>query len=187
MLRSKYVSATIAVTALLLGGLTYWSRNVPPDLAPFVPTPMVIVDAMLRMAKVQPDDVVYDLGCGDGRIVISAARRYGARGVGVEYDPQVAQIAIDNVRRENLEDRVDIVVGDATKIDVSGASIVALYLLPEGNRKLRPILERSLVPGSRVVSHDFEMPGWKAVQVEHLTDGTGRVHTVYVYEMGSHR
>ena len=172
---NKYILTSIAAVAVLGAWLTYASRNVAPDLAPFYPTPMVVVDKMLEMAEITSDDVVYDLGCGDGRIVIAAADEFGARGVGVEYDPDVAQRAIDNVRRNGLEDHVEIIVGDAMKVDVSPATVVTLYLLPESNLKLRPILEASLAPGSRVISHDWDMEGWTAKRVERMDDGTGRI------------
>ena len=184
MLTNKYILTPIAAVAVLGAWLTYSSRNVAPDLAPFYPTPMVVVDKMLEMAEITSDDVVYDLGCGDGRIVIAAADEFGARGVGVEYDPEIAQRAIDNVRNSDLEDRVEIIVGDAMKVDVSPATVVTLYLLPESNVKLRPILEASLAPGSRVISHDWDMEGWTAKRVERIDDGTGRIHTIYLWVMG---
>ena len=184
MLTNKYILTSIAAVAVLGAWLTYSSRKVAPDLAPFYPTPMVVVDKMLKMAELTSDDVVYDLGCGDGRIVIAAAAEFGARGVGVEYDPEVAQRAIDNVRNADLEARVEIIVGDAMKVDVSPATVVTLYLLPESNLKLRPILEASLAPGSRVISHDWDMEGWTAKRVERMDDGTGRMHTLYLWVMG---
>ena len=169
----------------LIGLLSFSTRDIAPDLAPFFPTPMIIVERMLEMAEIGPDDVVYDLGCGDGRIVIAAATRFGARGVCVEYDPEVAQRAIDNVRNSGVEDLVEVIVGDAMKVDVSPASVVTLYLLPESNVKLRPSLEASLAPGSRVLSHDWDMEGWQAKQVERIPDGTGRTHTLFLWEMGT--
>ncbi len=182
----KNISAVIALAAVLLGigWLTYSSRDVAPDLAPFFPTPMSIVGEMLKMADVKSTDVVYDLGCGDGRIVIAAAADFGARGVGVEYDPEVAQRAIDNVSKRNVDDLVDIVIGDATKVDVSPASVVTLYLLPDTIAAVRPRLEELLKTGTRVVSHNAEMPGWKTVSVQTINDDDGRVHKLYLYEIG---
>jgi precorrin-6B methylase 2 len=185
--KSKLPILTIAVLVLGIAWLTYSSRDIAPDLAPFFPTPMNIVGEMLRMAEVQATDVVYDLGCGDGRIVIAAATTYGARGVGVEYDPEVAQRAIENVRNRNVEHLVDIIIGDATKVDVSAASVVTLYLLPDTIAAVRPRLEELLRSGSRVVSHNAEMPGWKTVRVETFNDDAGRVHNLYLYEIGKHR
>jgi precorrin-6B methylase 2 len=184
MIGSKYIVISIGAVLVLFGALTYSTRDIAPDLAPFYPTPMIVVDKMLEMAAIESDDVVYDLGCGDGRIVIAAADRFGARGVGVEYDPDVAQRAIDNVRNSGLEDQVEIIVGDAMKVDVKAATVVTLYLLPESNLKLKPILEASLAPGSRVISHDWDMEGWTATSVERMTDGSGRVHTLYLWIIG---
>jgi SAM-dependent methyltransferase len=184
MTGSKYIVLSVGVVLVLAALLTYSTRDIAPDLAPFYPTPMNVVDKMLEMAELDSDDVVYDLGCGDGRIVIAAADRFGARGVGVEYDPEVAQRAIDNVRNAGFEDQVEIIVGDAMKVDVTAANVVTLYLLPESNLKLKPILEASLAPGSRVISHDWDMEGWTATRVERMTDGTGRVHTLYLWIIG---
>ncbi len=184
MTGSKYIVLSVGVVLVLVALLTYSTRDIAPDLAPFYPTPMNVVDKMLEMAELDSDDVVYDLGCGDGRIVIAAADRFGARGVGVEYDPEVAQRAIDNVRNAGFEDQVEIIVGDAMKVDVTAATVVTLYLLPESNLKLKPILEASLAPGSRVISHDWDMEGWTATRVERMTDGTGRVHTLYLWIIG---
>ena len=183
-MKNKPVTIALVSLALGIGWLTYLSRGVAPDLAPFFPTPMNIVGEMLKMAQVQSSDVVYDLGCGDGRIVIAAADSYGARGVGVEYDPEVARLAIENVKRRNVDHLVEIITGDATKVDVSPASVVTLYLLPETISALRPGLERSLRVGSRVISHNAEMPGWNAVRSETFSDDTGRVHRLYLYEIG---
>ena len=183
-MKNRYIIIALAVLGFAGGWLTYSSRDAAPDLAPFFPTPMNIVDEMLKMASVSSKDVVYDLGCGDGRIVVTAADRFGAKGVGVEYDPQVAQLAVENVEKQNLGHLVQIVIGDATKIDASPASVVMLYLLPDTISRLRPGLESSLKPGSRVVSHNAEMPGWQPSHVRRFDDGTGRVHTLYLYEIG---
>jgi len=178
----------LAVAASLLaaagGWLVYSTRHMPRDLAPFFPTPMAIVHEMLDLAATGPGDVVYDLGSGDGRIVIVAAEKYGARGVGVEFDPAVAQMAIDDVQKRGLGDKVQIIIGDALKTDVSPATVVTIYLLPESMPMLRPMLDTSLRPGTRVVSHNAEMPKWKAVRTETMNDGTGRMHTLYLYEIG---
>ena len=145
---------------------------------------MNVVDRMLQMASVQPSDIVYDLGAGDGRIVIQAAEKFGAQGVGVEYDPPVAQLAIDSVRKRRLGDKVKIIVGDATKVDVSPASVVMIYLLPETIVLLRPNLDSQLKNGVRVVTHNTPMAGWDPIRTEMMDDGTGRTHTLYLYEIG---
>ena len=131
-----------------------------PDVH-FVPTPDPVIDAMLRMAEVGPDDVVYDLGCGDGRIVVAAARDFGARAVGIDIDPERVQEARARARREGVADRVEIRQGDLFTADVSEATVVTLYLLQELNEKLRPKLQRELKPGTRIVSQSFDMGEWK--------------------------
>ncbi len=131
-----------------------------PDVI-FVPTPNEVVDAMLKMAEVTKADTVYDLGCGDGRIVIAAAQNYGARGVGIDIDPERVAEATENVRKGKVADRVKILRGDLFETDISGATVVTLYLLTDLNLKLRPKLLRELKPGTRVVSHAFNMGDWK--------------------------
>lgn len=123
----------------------------------YVPTPDAVVDRMLSMAKVKPLDVVYDLGCGDGRMVIAAARQYGARGVGVDLDPARIREARRNAKAAGVEKLVEFRVGDMFKTDVTEATVVLLYLLPELNRRLKPKFFAELKPGARVVSHDFDM------------------------------
>src|ERR1044072_2309398 len=117
---------------------------------PYVPTPMNVVDRMLALAEIKPGDVVYDLGSGDGRIIIEAAKRYGVRGVGIEIDPDLVAKARNNAFRENVEKIVEFRVQDALTVDVSDATVVMLYMWPEFNAKLRPTFDRQLKPGSRV-------------------------------------
>jgi ribosomal protein L11 methylase PrmA len=126
----------------------------------FVATDLLVVQAMLDAARVGPGDVVYDLGCGDGRIVITAAQRYGAGGVGVDLDPERIREARDNAARAGVADRVTFLQQDLFVTDVTPATVVALYLSPEINLRLRPRLLRELRPGSRVVSHQFDMGDW---------------------------
>jgi SAM-dependent methyltransferase len=129
-----------------------------PDVI-FVPTPQAVVEAMLKVTKVGPKDVVYDLGCGDGRIVITAVKEYGARGVGIDIDPQRIKEATENAEKQGVKlgDRLEIKQADLFETDLSPASVVTLYLLPSLNLKLRPKLWRELKVGSRVVSHAFDM------------------------------
>jgi SAM-dependent methyltransferase len=127
----------------------------------FVPTPEVVVDEMLRMAEVGEGDRVYDLGCGDGRIVITAADRYGTTGIGVDLDPARIAESVANAREAGVEDKVRFVEGNLFDIDLSGASVVTLYLLTSINERLRPKLLRELRPGTRVVSHAFGMGPWR--------------------------
>lgn len=148
-----------------------------PDVI-FVPTPGDIVDTMLKMAAVTKKDTVYDLGCGDGRIIITAAQRYGARGVGIDIDPERVEEATANVRKAGVADRVKIIRGDLFEADISSATVVTLYLLTELNLKLRPKLLRDLNPGTRVVSHAFAMGDWKP---ERTADVSGT--TVYLWRI----
>ena len=136
------------------------SAPAKPDVI-YVPTPQHVVDAMLQLAGVKADDVVYDLGSGDGRIVITAAKQYGARGVGVEIDPQLVARANENAAAAGVSDRVRFVQQNLFGADVGGATVVTLYLLQSINERLRPKLVRELKPGARVVSHVFNMgPEW---------------------------
>jgi hypothetical protein len=154
------------------------------DLAPFVPTPMPVVEKMLEMAQVSSDDIVYDLGCGDGRIVITAAKQYGAHGVGIDIVPQRIKESKEGAKREGVEKLVKFQLGDVTKMDFSKATVVTLYLLPESNELLRPLLEKQLKPGTRVVSHNYHIPGWegKEVKVVELNDENGKGHTIFLYK-----
>jgi len=152
-------------------------------LAPFLPTPMCVVEKMLELAEVDENDIVYDLGCGDGRIVITAAKKYGAHGVGLDIFPQWVKKSQSNARKAGVESLVKFRLQDATKADISEATIVTLYLLPESNDMLRPLLENQLKPGACVVSHNYHIAGWgnKEVRVESLKDDSGKEHTVFVY------
>lgn len=124
---------------------------------PYVPTPQEVVDRMLELAKVGKKDVLYDLGCGDGRIVVTAAKKYGARGTGIDLDPTRIAEAKENAKKAGVQDRATFRVGDLFKTDVSEATVVTLYLLPTVNAKLRPQLWKQLKVGTRVVSHAFDM------------------------------
>lgn len=130
-----------------------------PDIH-FVPTPDEVVEAMLRLADVGKDDVVYDLGSGDGRIPIAAARRFGARGVGIDLDPTLIAKATRNAQEAGVADRVRFIEGDIFEADISGATVVTLYLLSSINERLRPKLLKELRPGTRIVSHQFRMGDW---------------------------
>ena len=131
---------------------------------PYVPTPMKVVDAMLDLAKVTKADLVYDLGCGDGRIVVRAAQRFGCRGVGVDLDPQRIVEARANAKNAGVAHLTRFEVGDVFDFDIAPATVVTMYLLPEVNLRLRPRLWKELAPGTRIVSHDFDMGDWTPVQ-----------------------
>src|SRR5437899_9140041 len=150
---------------------------------PFVPTPPEVVDRMLEMAQVKSGDVIYDLGSGDGRILIRAAKRYGVKGVGIEIDADLVQKANDNAFKEKVDHLVEFRMQDALTVDVSPATVVTLYMLPEFNAKLRPIFDKQLKPGARVVSHDFEIQGWVPDKVERIKGDFLHDHTILLFEV----
>ena len=138
---------------------------------PYVPTSDKVASAMLKLAGVNRSDVVYDLGCGDGRIVILAAKEYGAHGIGIDLNPKRIEEAGANARKAGVEGLVKFEVNDLFAADIHGATVVALYLLPDVNLRLRPKLLKDLAPGSRVVSNSFGMGDWKP-QKEQMVDGS---------------
>jgi cyclopropane fatty-acyl-phospholipid synthase-like methyltransferase len=152
-----------AILALAIAGQTLFAQHATkkaPDVI-YVPTPQPVVEAMLDLAQVTAGDVVYDLGSGDGRIVIAAAKKYGARGVGIEMDPALVAKARENAAAAGVAGRVRFVTADLFTTDLRPASVVTLYLLQSLNERLRPKLVRELKPGARVVSHVFNMgPEW---------------------------
>lgn len=151
--------------------------------ASFIPTPIEVVDRMLEIAQVTRDDVVYDLGSGDGRIVIKAAKKYGARGVGIEIDPKLVKQSRAKAKEDGVSHLVEFRVQDAMKVDVSDATVVTLYLTSEFNSKLRPILEEQLSPGARVVSHDHETKGWTPDKIETMPGGLLHTHRIYLWRI----
>lgn len=163
--RRRLLAVAGALPASLFLPLPAWAREQParPLDVPFVPTDLDVVDVMLDMAQVTKDDLVYDLGCGDGRIVIRAAERFGARGIGVDLNPQRVTEARANARKAGpkVESLVRFEVGDVFEFDFSPATVVTMYLLPSVNLKLRPRIFKELKPGTRIVSHDFDMGDWE--------------------------
>jgi ribosomal protein L11 methylase PrmA len=161
-IRSFVIAATM-VAATVPAAAVAIAQEAParrPDVI-YVPTPEAVVEAMLQVANVGKNDIVYDLGCGDGRIPVTAARKYGARGVCIDIDPQRIAEANENVKKNDVGDRVKVVQGDLFQQDLSEATVVTLYLLPSLNVKLMPKLMKELKPGTRVVSHAFDMGDWK--------------------------
>lgn len=152
-----------------------------PQLAPYVPTPQDVVDRMLALADVKKGELVVDLGCGDGRIPITAAKKYGARGFGVDIDPLRIVEANANAKAAKVEHLVTFALQDAMKTDVSKASVVTTYLLSASNLKLRPILTKQLAPGARIVAHSFSFGDWTPSKVDSFTDVEGRTRTLYLY------
>lgn len=171
--------------ALLLTAGTACAR-VPGQEVPDVRTPLVVVNEMLRLGAVTADDVVYDLGSGDGRIVIAAARDRGARGVGFEIDPALVAQATESARRLGLADRVTFRQQDLFQADLREATVVTLYLSPDLNRRLRPKLLTELRPGARIVSHSFDMGDWAPTQTLQVTSNQG-THTLYLWVVPGRR
>lgn len=155
------------ITTVTVAQITTGKR---PDV-PYVPTRTPVLDAMLKLANVSKNDVLYDLGCGDGRIVIKAAKEYGAKGIGVDIDPERIKEANANARAAGVADKVNFIHGDLFDADFSKATVVTLYLLPSVNMKLRPILLQQLEPGTRIVSHAFDMGDWEPDEMQ-VVDGT---------------
>ena len=154
------------------------------SLAPFVPSPDQVVRAMIQLTELKPGETLYDLGCGDGRIVLMAAQEFGANAVGVEMDDGRYHTCLDKVRELKLENKVKIIHDDLLNVDLSKADVVTLYLLTSANEKIKPNFERYLKNGARVVSHDFEMPGWKPAKVQDIkeTESYSYSHTLYLYK-----
>jgi SAM-dependent methyltransferase len=148
---------------------------------PYVPTPQDVVEKMLELAKVTPDDVVYDLGSGDGRVVITAAQKYGAHAVGVEINPELYRQSSARIKELRLDDRAHIICDDMFYIDLHHATVVTMYLLTSFNEKLRPKLEHELRSGTRIVCHDFHVPGWDPEQVVDVTSKNEVPHKIYLY------
>lgn len=152
-------------------------------LAPYVPTPQDVAERMLELAGVTAKDVVYDLGCGDGRLVITAAKKFGARGVGIDIDPERINESRANAKAAGVDHLVSFKTEDALKADVSGATVVTLYLLSSSNLKLRPMLTSQLKAGARIVSHQFSMGDWRADKVDTFTDANGSTRTLYLWKV----
>jgi precorrin-6B methylase 2 len=168
------------LTVALLLSLTVGAQQPKlrePDVI-FVPTPQSVVDAMLKLAGVHSGDVVYDLGCGDGRMVVTAAKRFGVRGIGIDINPVRVQEALDNVKQNGVANLVTIKNEDLFEADIKEASVVTLYLLTSLNIKLRPKLWKELKPGTRIVSNTFDMGDWKPEKTEQIE---GR--TIYLWRV----
>jgi ubiquinone/menaquinone biosynthesis C-methylase UbiE len=152
------------------------------DLGPYLPSPQLVVERMLQAAQLKPGETLYDLGSGDGRIVITAAQMFKANAIGVEISDALCKSTLKKIAALHLDSQVKIVHANALKVDLSPADVVTLYLLTSSNARLKPNLEKYLKPSARVVSLNFGMPGWKATRTE-TVHADRQTHTIYVYEM----
>ena len=151
-------------------------------LAPFYPTPATIVEKMLQLGALKAGEKMFDLGSGDGRIVIMAAQKFHADAYGVELDKELAKQSLEKIRKLGLEKTAHILNGDLLRQNYSSADLITVYLLPVSNDKVQPLLDKQLKKGARVVAHDFEFKGWTPEKVENIEDdGEGRSHTLYLY------
>ena len=181
---TSWRGAVVFVSVLIVAGACRTAAapaSQRPTLAPYVPTPQDVVDRMLTVAEVTRRDVVYDLGSGDGRIVITAAKKYGARGVGIDIDPERIAESRRNARDAGVTSLVEFRRGDILNADVSKATVVTLYLVSSANLKLRPLLTRQLPPGVRIVSHAFSMGDWPPEHVERFRDSQGDERVIYLW------
>ena len=185
MFRTRFAWLFAGMLGLVLGVPAATSQDSKsakertPDVI-YVPTPQEVVDKMLELAQVKKDDVVYDLGCGDGRIVVTAAKKFGCKAVGFDIDPERIKESLENVKQNKVQDLVEIKKEDIFTLDLSQASVVTLYLLPNLNVKLIPQLKK-MKDGSRIVSHSFDMRGVKPKEVIKVAEKDGREHTVYLW------
>jgi cyclopropane fatty-acyl-phospholipid synthase-like methyltransferase len=173
---------TLVVLAGFIVPSTYFTQQEVDIHAPYVTTPPPVVDAMLELAGTRKNDVVYDLGCGDGRIVIAAAKHYGARGVGVDVDPERILEARENAKREGVDSLVRFTAQNVFDMDFREATLVTMYLLPDMHRKLSPRFQRDLKPGARIVTHTFDLGDWKPHQSRNING-----EQIFLWRVGTRR
>lgn len=178
MMRLRWIAI-----ALLAGSMCLAQKEAPAEkLAPYYPTPETVVERMLEFGGLKAGEKMYDLGSGDGRIVMLAAQKYHAVATGVELDNDLWRKSESKIRELGLQKTAHIIHGDILKQNYSSADLITVYLLIDSNVKVRPVLERDLKKGTRVVAHDFEIRGWTPVKTETIPDdGEGRSHTLYLY------
>jgi len=185
--RNNMRALTIALLIFSSSVATFAQKfGAAENLAPYIPTPEGVVIRMLEAGHVKPDDVVYDLGSGDGRIVITAVQKFGARAVGVEIMPDLCRKATERIKALGLEDRARILEDSLFRVDLSPATVVTMFFLTTSNDRLKPNLEKYLRSGARVVSNEFPIRGWRPTEVVHVKSGT-MDHSIYVYEIGKHK
>src|SRR5262249_41920192 len=163
LLMKQQNNVSIALLWFLFVPATVW----PQDSIPFVPSPMLVVERMLQLAEVRKDDILYDLGSGDGRIVIEAAKKFGVKGVGVDLNPTLVEQARRRAAEEGVSHLVEFRAADGRTVDIAQATVVTLYMFKWFNNEMRPKLQR-LKPGSRVVAHDFDIDEWKPTKIEYV-------------------
>lgn len=183
----EFLRIRTACTLLALAGATVSfaqrvQRMHPDNLAPFVPTPEAVAERMLDLANLKEGETLFDLGCGDGRILFLAAQKFKAKAIGVELSPRLAGDTRAKAEALGLRDRVKVIQGNLLDVDLAPADVVAIYLMRLSNERLKPNLQKRLKAGARVVSHDYEIMGWKPNFVEKVI-AHRRAHTIYVYKM----
>jgi len=180
------------IVRILVTGVTLLSLSrlaAAQDTIPFVPSPMHVVQKMIEVADIKKGDVLYDMGSGDGRIIIEAAKKYGVRGVGIDLNPDLVAKARENAKNEGVSDLVEFRAQDGLTVDISEATVVTLYMFKWFNNALKPKLQK-LKPGSRIVAHDFDIDDWKPTCIENIgppTDGTSdyaESRTLYIWKVG---
>lgn len=176
------VAAAAALSPVLVFGQMKLDTSPIKQMAPSVASPENVVERMLDVAHLKPGETLYDLGSGDGRVLVMAAQRFGAKAVGFEISPALVKTSQERIRKLKLENQAKVVEGDLMQADLSSADVVTLYLLTTSNDLLRPNLEKYLKPGARVVSHDYQIRGWVPSRTERV-HALRREHTLYVYEM----
>jgi protein-L-isoaspartate O-methyltransferase len=190
-MRAFHLAGSMAVLVVCASGLhaqgllygQQRAKHYANSLAPYVVSPQQIVDRMLELANLRAGETLYDLGSGDGRILITAVSRFKAKAVGVEISDELVKSSSDRIRRLGMENDARVLHEDMRNVDLSPADVVTMYLATDANEELRPLLERYLRPGARVVTHDYAVPGWKAKVVDKDPDAHG--HTIYLYEIAT--
>ena len=172
--------AILTVLAVLSASAQTRTRSYSNSLAPYVVSPQRIVDRMLELADLKPGETVYDLGSGDGRVLITAVQKFRAKAVGVEISEPLVKQATDRIAKLGLQNEAKVIQGDLMQVDLAPADVVTIYLMTESNGLLRPRLEKLLKPGARVVSYEYPVPGWKAKQVDRA-DNDSHAHSIFVY------
>jgi precorrin-6B methylase 2 len=176
-----FASALLVVWSTLSGSAQQFGPS--ENLAPYIPTPQAVVEKMLEASHLKPGDVLYDLGSGDGRIIITAAKEYGAKAVGIEIQQDLCDKTKERVKELGLEGKVTIIHDSILHADLSPATVVTMFFLTSSNDRLRPVLEKGLKPGTRVLSTQFQISGWRPIAIAHTKPGTME-YTIYIYEIG---